>query len=342
MDWSKGFSSSFYACFIDPNTWADDERFEITGGSIQKNEDGLLESATVNCVSYQSFSERWIRVWMDAVQDGDSVHEPLFTGLAINPERTFNGFLETNSLNCYSVLKPADDVLLPKGWFINKGENVRENILKLLEPTKAPILFDGDPAWLTDTLIAEQGETNLSMARFILDTINWRILLDGYGRIHITPSAIDKNGLVTDISSKYGARGNDVIELSVRIENDWFESPNVFRAISGGLTAIARDDNPESEYSTVSRGREIWMEESDVVLDSKETLANYARRRLKEEQFMTYKVSYTRRFDPMAHVSDIVEINYPQIDLNGLFQITSQTVTIGSGASTSEEVYLVN
>lgn len=338
MEWNRGFSASFYASFINPDTWADSERFEITGGSVQKNDNNLLESASINCTDFQSFSEMWVRIWMNASQDGSSAHEPIFTGLAINPARSFAGTNETNTLTCYSVLKPADDILLPRGWYINKGANVRETVNELLRPTKAPIIFDAEPSWITDTIIAEDGETNLSMLQTIVSIINWRMNIDGYGRIHFSPAVSKESPIIV---SKFDATDNDIVGLNVNVENDWFSSPNVFRAISDDLTAIARDDDPNSPYSTISRGREIWMEESDVVLDSTETLSKYANRRLKEEQYMTFKASYSRRFNPDIYIGDIVQIHYPTIGLSGLFTITSQTIDISAGAPTSEEAYMV-
>ena len=43
MDWSKGYSASYYAARVDPVTWRDVERFEITGGSIKRGVDALRE-----------------------------------------------------------------------------------------------------------------------------------------------------------------------------------------------------------------------------------------------------------------------------------------------------------
>ena len=341
MDWSRGFHALFYASFVDGGTWGDVERFEITGGSISKTGENLKESANINCVSYQSFNERWIRVWMDTNQNGSVAHIPLFTGLAMNPSRSFNGTYETNTLTCFSVLKPVDDVLLPRGWYIRKGSDVRSEVLTLLEPTKAPIDFDDDPPQLANDIVAEEGETNLSMVNRILEAIKWRITIDGYGTIHIQTVAFDGSRIIEPPVKTFGDLENDVLELSVNVEHDWFNSPNVFRAISEGLTAIAKDEDPDSIYSTVSRGREIWMEETECVLETGETLADYAARRLKEEQQITYKVSYKRRFDPDVYVSDLVMIHYPSIQLNGYFKIDSQTVDLSGGAPTSEEAYLV-
>ena len=337
MDWSRSFTSSYYATFVDPKTWADVSSFDITGGSIQYSGDTLKGSATIECKEYPYTSEQWVRVWMNADQEGDCERVPLFTGLAIYPSKKMHGLSESNTLNCYSVLKPAEDILLQNGWYIQKGADVKEVLKKLLSVTNAPVTFeDYQIPILMDNIIAEQGETYLSMAQLLIDVINWRIVINGYGEIIIGPKP-SETGI---ISSTFHSIDYDILEVDWSYENDWYNSPNVLRVTSGELTAIARDDDESSPYSTVARGREIWAEENGVVLNSNQSLSQYAVDRLKDLQYTTYKVSYTRRYDPDVRVSDYISIFYPEVKLYGTFEVASQTINIGSGARTSEEVYM--
>ena len=116
MDWGKGYSATYYLAQVDPVTWRDIARIEITGGSINREKTGLIESADIDCTGYDD-GERWIRVYLDARQNGAAEHVPLFTGLATSPEDEIDGTRVENALQCYSVLKPADDVLLLRGWY---------------------------------------------------------------------------------------------------------------------------------------------------------------------------------------------------------------------------------
>ena len=106
MDWSKGFSSRYYISVLDRTTWRDLRRLEITGGSIKREDSELRESADIDFADYSEETEQLmsteglIRVWLDAKQDGDSSHIPLFTGLATSPGRNINGRLVTNTLEC--------------------------------------------------------------------------------------------------------------------------------------------------------------------------------------------------------------------------------------------------
>lgn len=78
----------------------------------------------------------------------------------------------------------------------------------------------------------------------------------------------------------------------------------------------------------------MWASEDSVTLQDGETIAQYARRRLKELQERTETVQYTRRFLPEVNIGDIVRLNYPQ--LMGGYKVTSQAITLDASGSTQE------
>ena len=330
MDWSKGFSSSYYIQIVDPATWRDVERIEITEGSVTASSSGLMQSADVKCTAFDTQRERWIRIYLDAAQGQDAAHIALFTGLTSVPEKDIDGTRETYPLACYSVLKPAEDVLLDRGYFAPRGFNGAELAASLLSVSPAPIVVEEYAPTLTDHIIAESGETRLSMALKVLDAINWKLRISGDGRIEIGPPAERPVAL-------FGLT-NDVIEPSVSMRADWYKCPNVFRAISGDSVAVARDDDPASVLSIPSRGREVWDEETEAKLNDGESLEQYARRRLAEEQAYARTISYKRRFDPGIRVGDVISLHYPGQGLVGLYSIQSQTIQLTHGAQVTEEV----
>ena len=113
--------------------------------------------------------------------------------------------------------------------------------------------------------------------------------------------------------------------------------PNVLRVTLNGSAATARDDDPDSIYSTVNRGREVWQKE-DAKLAAGESLGEYAVRRLKELQSPSRKLSYTRRFQPDVGVNDLVSIIYPKQSIGDVFRVQSQSITLSHGAKVKEEV----
>lgn len=329
MDWSKGYSAQYYMTEIDPGTWRDIAVIQITEGSIKKELDSLRESADITCLGFPENTEKWIRIYLDASQSGTTGHEALFTGLASSPEDNFNGALKECPLECYSVLKPVEDIALLRGWYAPAGISCKVTLQQLLAPTPAPVhIADNAPALMT-SIIAEDDETNLTMVDKILTAINWRLRLSGDGTITVEPYP-------TEAVARFDPLENDCIEPDVTVKEDWFSCPNVLLAINDDLTAIARDDSADSPFSTVNRGREVWVTESDVDLADGETIEEYTARRLKELQNLKKEVEYNRRFWPDVYPTDIVTLYYPDQGLNGNFAVTSQSIDLGYGARTAE------
>lgn len=330
MDWSQGFSSSYYGYYVDPVSWRDIERFEIIDGSIEKSTEDLRESASITVSEYDQSIEKWIRIYLDTKQNESGAHVPLFTGIAATPDKNINGKKTEYTLDCYSVLKPADDILLKRGWYA-PADTPAGDILKELLSGFAPVVIEDDSPYLTQAIIAEDGETNLSMADKILVAINWRLRIDGDGTINVLPKPIE-------VSATFDPQTNDVIEPEVTFTRDWFDCPNCFRAVADDVTAEYKDESPDSPLSVDNRGREVWAEEDGCELSETESLAEYAMRRLKEEQSVALNISYSRRFDPEVNTGDLVYLHYVSNGLDGVFKVCEQSIELGYGARVSERV----
>lgn len=330
MNWSKGFEARYYMTIVDARSWRDREKIKITGGSVSRSEGGLRESADISCKSYDK-GEQWIRIWMDARQEGAAEHIALFTGLATSPDDDIDGPVTSNSLECYSVLKPAEDVLLPRGWYAPKGASASILIMDLLKVTPAPVTITGNAPRLMQNIIAEENESHLSMIDKILLAINWRIRIAGDGSILVSAPAETP-------SARYSVTENDSVEPKLTKSLDWYSCPNVLRVVSNDQAVTIRDDSETSQLSVQNRGREIWAEESSCELSDGETLYEYARRRLKELQKVSENISYDRRFNPDLMVTDLVNLHYPEKKIDGDYYITSQRIELGYGAKTTEEV----
>ena len=266
-------------------------------------------------------------------QGNDRERVPLFTGLASSPNLNYNLGVQDQTLNCYSVLKSAEDVLLPRGWYAPKGENIETVINELFSVVPSPVVIADDIPNLDVTVVAENNENNLSLVDYILLSIDWQIQIGGDGTVYIYP----RSDQPVDIFSAYD---NDVIEASsFTVGRDWFACPNVISVTSGSNTAIYRDDDPDSDLSIVNRGREIWASEDNVALEEGQTLASYARDKLAELQTRTETVQYTRRFLPNVNQGDTVRINYAEIQ--GDYYVESQSINLTAGGQTSENVYRI-
>lgn len=340
MNWSKGFSVSHYASVVDSISWKDTDRIEIESGSINKTDSALLQSADLTCESNNDAAnfdrEKWIRIYADVRQEDGSYHGPLFTGLVCSPSQQYNGNYIANQLQCYSVLKPADDILLQRGWYAAAKSEATKLVKDLLAVTPAPVTIEGVSGEIVENIIAEDGETNLSMVWKILDMMNWNLDINGKGEIIIStyPTILDTKVLFDPID-------NDAIETNISINFDWFDCPNVFRAISGTSIAVSRDEDDDSPLSIQNRGREVWMEELHANLNTNESLGEYARRKLREYQNVAYTISYNRRYHPDINMLDIIQMNYPAQNITGYFRVTNQNISLGHGITVSEEAVKV-
>lgn len=332
VNWNKGFSATFYASEVDPKTWKDIDRIEIKGGSVSVSNEGLRNAADIDCTDFDRTRELYVRVWMDARQAGEpSAHIAMFTGLASAPDRELNGTRRDDKIQLCSVLQPCQDVLLLRGWYAPAGAFASVVIRDLLSSTPAPVEIEGDTPALSDHIVAEGNENRLTMVDKILTAIGWRMSVRGDGVILIRPQPEAASAIFDPLE-------NDCIETRIRDTYDWKSAPNVFRASTDARSVTAMDTDENSMLSISSRGREIWMEESDCNLNDGESLESYAERRLKEEQAVRRKLSYTRRFMPDLLVTDVVDLRYPAQDIYGNFSIESQSISLGYGAPVSEEV----
>ena len=331
MNWAQGYTSEYYATRVDPATWRDIERIEISAGSVKRESSGLRNSANIYCDKYPQGIEQWVRIYMDTRQGGSNEHVALFTGLATSPVRDMDGVIETSAIECYSVLKPAADVYLLRGWYAPAGASGGSVIKDLLQDLPAPVDVAENSPQLISSIIAEDGESRLTMTEKILTAINWRMRVTGFGRIVIEPKT-------TNPVAVFDPFENDVIETRIRIKGDWFSAPNVFMAVSGDVSAIARDDSLKSPVSTVNRGREVWAQDTAANLADNQTIEQYARTQLEIAQKIQKTVGYERRFIPEVYPGDVIRLHYPEQDADGDFMISSQSIELGYSAQTSEEV----
>lgn len=335
MDWSKGYTTSYYMTIVDPLTWRDISKINITGGSISRSLDSLRESASIDCETFDLGIEQWIRVYMRVEQIGSSENIPIFTGLASAPNSDREGNIENFRIQCYSVLKAVDDIGLLRGWYAPAGMRGSDVIKGLFSSLAAPVDIYEDSPVLTSNIIAEDGETNLTMIDKVLNAMgDWWMQIRGDGSISIEPRP-------TDAAAIFDQTSFDVIETRLSIEEDWFSCPNVLMLVNDDITSIARDDLDTSPVSTVNRGREVWVMENGGEYASEESNEQYAIRRLKELQRVYRKVSYDRRYVPDVYPGNYIYLRYPEFDMEGTYFIESQNIDLSYSATTSETVSII-
>ena len=336
MNWNKGFSALYEMKKVDPVSFMDAGSFVFTAGTIIRSDDTLVESADLTMK--QDPGECWIRIYLKARQREDGERIALFTGLTCTPERSVDGNRVSFPVECYSVLKPAEDILVKRGYFAPTGASGALLAAELLKVGPAPVVCDENSPCLLDPIIAEDYDTNLSMAWKIIDAIGWRIRIAGDGTIHICPRPEQP-------AAVFDAFENDSIEPQITDVQDWYSVPNCFRVISG--ESYAEVKNIDENYLSIrsrrqSRGGtgEIWAQDTAAAINDGESLSEYAARMLKEAQAPARSIKYDRRFRPDVTVSDLVRLHYPKQGIDGVFRVSEQKITLGHGCRTTEEVVM--
>lgn len=338
MDWNKGFSAQYDLMKVDPVSFLDIGFLKFTAGTIDSKKDGMMQSADLTMT--EDPGECWVRVYLKARQTTGGARVALFTGLTSAPERKMDGVRPTYNVECYSVLKPVDDVLVPRGYYAPAGADAAALVAELLSVGPAPVEVDPDGPSLVEAIVAEDDMSHLDVAWLILDAIGWRMVIDGSGTVRICPPA-------TESSATFDTRNNDVIELALTDEQDWFSVPNCIRVVSGQQYVEYKDSDPNSRVSTVSRKAnrggtgEIWMSDSASSIGSNESLAEYAMRTLRSQQSPARTVGYSRRFNPAVMIGDLVTLGLSSAGISGTFRVTSQKIDLGYGCRTTEEVVAV-
>lgn len=328
MDWMQPYEVDYTAVSV-TKSWMDGEPLDLLAiDGIDVSE----ESATATISLAEGVGEQWIRLYANAHSATESEKVALFTGITSLPKANWDGVEGTYSCEVYSSLSCADDVLLPIGWWTDGHDPAQVAAGLLARSTPAPVEWEQGSPQLTSPMVAEDGESCGSMARKLVDAINWRIRLAGDGRIYVER----KPSLPSDTLDE---SENDVMLPEVDESIDLSGIPNVYRVTSGDDAIVVYDDDADSMFSTVSRGREIWAEERGVTLNAGESLESYAIRKLRESQDVSYRLSYTREYMPLD-LGDLVRINLPSIGIDATYMIESQHVNCGVGITVDEGVVM--
>ena len=330
MDWNQGYTATFRLYSVNQSTWGDGDEIEnLVSASVTKdNESSLIEDASISIDGEPI--KGYVRLVLEAKNTSGMAKVNLGTFLVTSPKRSINGVLTTIDLECYSVLKPAGDKLLPPGWYFPEGgdpiagaSELLSNCLKCpVEPAESDIRTD-------QVKVAESNETALSMAKYLLEDTDWFIYIDGRGCVSIKKKP-------DNIVKMFDAYENDVLMPNITDESDIFDIPNILRVTdsSGNYETIYNNDE-QSDTSIEKLGWEKWSSEQ-LSLDYGETLLGKGGERMEELSKTTRKINYSREFDPDVKLNDVALYMLPKQRIVGTFRIISQSLSIENGIKVSE------
>lgn len=326
----------------------------LSGGTITRNDDTRIkESAETTMMEPYDFGPDFVRIYLDARwPDGTMASEPLGTFLPVVPSRSIEGAASSYSLKMYGLLQELLDDKFAQPYTVSKGENAVDVARSVCEGAGLTVVAD-DSAYTVTKMRAygvgveqnnsEVGDTKLDMVNDLLSLAGFRAAYtDVLGRVRF-----ERYRDPADIAPAWDFEEgrNARFETSMTEERDYTTAANHIVVRYGSLedgdgrviVGEAWDNDPASDLSTVSRGRTITNSYSYSELppgDSVSEMRNYANERaeslLKTAQSVIRRVTFTHTYAPIR-VNDTLSLSYPTGDINGKFQVRTQTLRLVGG-----------
>ena len=352
-DWTKSMQQSFEYYTVEPTTLADLKRLD-TVKSASFDRDSSIEtlgSATIDVIN--SVGESYIRGYLKTIQNGVTEKFPLGTVLSQTPSSSFNGKVMDVSMDCYTPLIELKEKRPPLGYTIRKGtrimdaayELVRANcrvpvsrVEPLYEKNDAGELVDISPTLQYD-FVANTDDTYLSFVISLIANANYELGLGERGDILFLPKQ--------EIESlqpvwTFDDDNSSILLPEITINHDLYGIPNVVEVVYsyGGdcKQAVAKNEDPNSPTSIVSRGREIPYRDTDPSLRgyvTQEQIQAYAEKLLRSLSTLEYTVSFTHAYCPVR-VGDCVRLNYTRAGITNIkAKVISQSIKAKPGCQVS-------
>lgn len=334
MDWSKSYTMSLRLMTVDRDTWADGEEYgKVRSISINRNSTDsvpLIETASIAIDQdiNEEFEEQYMRIEAAITQDNSTIRVPLMTALVMAANGNLE-YVESKTLSGYSVLKPADRTVVPKGFYAPKGSDGAECVKELLVKggVIAPIRIDGSFE-LSSHIVFDLGATYLSCAWDVLDAAGWCMMISEEGEITIANKPTDPVLVIDNVNA-------GMLENAISYDLDYTNVPNRYYVVDGSTTYVAVNQDQGRTSVDARQGYVDYMDDSPTYIDN-ESIDYYARRRLEEESTLVKKYSYTRKYYPGVLPFTKVQANLGSTGFDGELRVLTQSIEMENGLRVKE------
>ncbi len=331
-DWSAGGKVAFRFRRVDTSTWADaSDAGPLLSASVERVRGGLLESGSAEVARAvgEGFEPGYYR--LSAVAEGrglarSDVATLYFAGGSSSVARGS----KTVGIEGRSVLYPASVRRMLAGSYAPEGTDGAAAAARLLrECVACPVEVEG-AFTLNVPVIFDLGCSYLDAVWMLLDAGGWCMQVSGRGAVSVKPKPTAPSSLLDASAARALAPG-------VTSSLDYSGVPNAYLADDGRQSVRVVNDDPESPTSTTSRGYVHDVVDTAPKPVDGETLAAYARRKLREMSTVEDVRGYTRAYEPDLRPYDVVRFSLPSQGLSGDMRITRQSLRIGRGITVTEE-----
>ena len=341
-NWLSTMQQTFEYYIVDPGTWKDVLKIENVISSTIKWDSGAetLGSATIDV--NESLGECYIRIYMITIQNGIREKHPLGTFLVQTPSYSFDGKIESISLDAYTPLIELKENYPPIGYSILKNENILSMAYRLSrEQMRAPIIETASNEILYNNFVSGIEDTWISFLTDLIANAKYKFGLDELGRVLFMPDQDTKS--LRPVWT-YTDDNSSILYPDLTIDRDLYGIPNVVEVIYSNNGTYyygkAVNDDSNSLISTVSRGRRITHRVTNPSIlgnPTKEQIQEYAEQLLREMSTVEYTITYKHGYCPVR-LGDCVRLNYKRAGLNGIkAKVISQTIDCIPGCPVTEK-----
>ena len=234
------------------------------------------------------------------------------------------------SLILYSALLTLQQACLEESLTIPAGTVAVTAARERCEDLGLEVVASASTVELTQDASFNAGDSDLKVVNHLLGLANfWSVRPDGYGRLlmHLYQAPSQRQPVWT-----FEAGPSAVFEPAVGVQADTFNVPNkcvlTCSNSEGTFSGSYTNDDPESPYSTVCRGRTIALPESVTDAVDEADLDAKAERRLREATGIADTITVTHAYVP-ATIGDVVRVVWPKHGLDYRASIQSQQLNQG-------------
>ena len=342
VDWSKSMQQTFEYYVVDPGTWKDVSKVnDVKSCTISWNADSdTLGSATIDIDG--SLEECYIRVYLVTIQNGVKERHPLGTFMVQTPSTSFDGKVQSVTMDAYTPLIELKEKCPPYGYSILKNTNIMDVAYRLTaENLRAPVVKTITTDTLYTDFVSEPDDTWITFLKDLLANAKYSFGLDELGRVLFTPN---QDTAALQPLMTFDDSNSSILYPDISMDHDLYGLPNVVEVIYSNGTehyqsrVVNNDEN--SPISTINRGREIIYRDTNPRISgqpTKEQIDAYAKRLLRALSSIEYTITFKHGYCGVR-LGDCIRLNYARAGINNVkAKIISQSIKCEPGCSVKEK-----
>ena len=188
IDWTKTMQQTFEYYTVDPGTWRDVKQIRNVRSCtvVRDSEVETLGSATID--TDELLGECYVRVYLIAIQNGNTEKHCLGTFLVQTPSTKFDGRINTTSVDAYTPLLELKENPPPLGYSVLKEENIMDSAYRIVrEQVRAPVAKPNCTETLYDNFVSNVDDKWITFVSDLITYAKHKLALDEYSRILFAP-----------------------------------------------------------------------------------------------------------------------------------------------------------